>query len=104
MANSYQYTQILAYPNVKSQEGGAGGEAPLTGSGERCLGDSVSGPQTAFSFLLLASVGGSYEWMSANSQETSTDQRVTQILAEEPLLIYTSRPSTCTLKLSSCSL
>ncbi len=42
---------------IHSSRGGAGGEAPLTGSG-------VS-PET-FSFLLLASVGGSYEWMSGD--------------------------------------
>src|SRR5437660_7015792 len=42
--------------------------------------------------------------LNGPGQETSTGQRVTQILAEEPLLIQTSRPSSCTLKLSSCSL
>ena len=42
---------------IHSERGGAGGEAPLTGSGERCLGDSVKGPQLT-SLLSLAAAGG----------------------------------------------
>jgi hypothetical protein len=51
--DKFHYAPYLS--EIHSSRGGAGGEAPLTGTGV---------PPETFSFLLLASVGGSYEWMS----------------------------------------
>jgi len=58
---------------IHSSRGGAGGEAPLTGSG-------VS-PEH-FSFLLLASVGGSYEWISVMKLDIYVQYRLEENLAQ----------------------
>src|SRR2546421_10031783 len=54
----HDITSVVSVADIHSQRGGAGGEAPLTGSGERCLGDSVKGTQQTPLSPLSDSAGG----------------------------------------------